>query len=139
VFIHDLIQYLAPGINLGTTSIGTGDALSVVASPGASTLVITRPDGSTATLHAPFPPYTDTASPGIYSARAQPGGSASVLVAVNSFPPSRSDSSAPPISRPRGGTSTATGRVSVPEDVSWVAGLLVLVLLGTEWWIGMRG
>lgn len=138
VFIHDLIQYLAPGITLGTTSIGTGDALPVFASPGTSALVVTQPDGSTDTIRAPFPPYTSTVSPGIYAARPLPGGTAPVLIAVNSFPPSRSDSRAPSISRPHGSTSAATGRVSVPEEVSWMAALLVLVLLGTEWWVGMR-
>ncbi len=138
LFVHALVQYLAPGITLGTTSIASGDALPVFPSPGAGTLLITRPDGTTDTLRAPFPPYTNTTVPGIYAARPQPGGTSAVLVAVNSFPPARSDSPAPSISRPVGGTSASSGRVTVPADVSWIAGLLVLFLLGAEWWVGMR-
>jgi hypothetical protein len=138
VFMHDLVQYLAPSIALGRTSIGTGNPLPIVPSPGTSALVVTRPDGSTRTLHAPFPPYTDTGVPGIYAIRPEPGGSTSLLVAVNTFPPAQSDVNAPSLSRPRASTSPSGGRVSVPADISWVAGLLALFLLGTEWWVGMR-
>lgn len=138
VYIHALIQYLAPGITLGTTSIQAGDVLPVFASPGTSTLQITRPDGTSISLHAPFHPYADTLTPGIYRAESKPAGLGPVLIAVNSFPPNRPDVSGPALSLSRGTAASSAHAITVPADISWAAGLLILVLLGTEWWLAMR-
>jgi hypothetical protein len=138
LFMHDIVQYLAPGITLGSTTVQLGAPVAIGASPGAGTLVVTRPDGRTDSLHAPFAPFTDTLLPGVYSVRSQPPGAAPLLFAVNSFPPDRTDASAPNLSRSGAGSSAAVSHVVVPVDVAWAAGLLVLALLGLEWWIGMR-
>lgn len=139
LFIHDVVNYLAPGVSAGAVSVQPGDAVPLSASGGARGLKVTRPDGVQDSLAPPFPPFTDTSLPGIYTVTTRSAGGAPVQFAVNSFPPMRSDSPAPSSSRSGGTGGAAVNRVEVPVDMSWVAGLLVLVLLGAEWWIGMRG
>jgi hypothetical protein len=138
VFIHNLIEYLAPGTTLGTTDVRTGDPLPVLPSPSTRSLLVTRPDGSTDSIVAPFAPYTNTGESGIYSVQSRPHGVAPVLFSASPFPGNRSDAPAPPRSQIGVTSSARSARVSVPVDVSWMAALAVLALLCAEWWIGTR-
>jgi hypothetical protein len=138
VFIHNLMQFLAPNITVGKATIGTGEVLPLFPSPGTRSLQITRPDGATDTVGPPFPPYADTSAPGVYTVRSEPPGVAPAPFAVNAFPPDGTDASVPQVTQTGTEQASSAGRVTVPVDVSWVAGLLVLTLLAAEWWLGMR-
>lgn len=137
VFIHNLMEYLAPGTGVSRLSVPVGTPERISPSPSTQTLMVTRPDGVVRRLLPPFAPYTDTREPGVYSVATTPSGLAPVLFAVNAFPPGQRDLPAP--SQSRRGTSAGTaGTVSVPLDLGWAAALVVLALLVVEWWIGMR-
>jgi hypothetical protein len=137
VFIHNLMEYLAPGTGVSRLSVPVGTPERISPSPSTQTLLVTRPDGVVRRLLPPFAPYTDTREPGVYSVATTPSGLAPVLFAVNAFPPGERDVPAPSQSR-RGTSGGTAGTVSVPLDLGWAAALVVLALLGVEWWIGMR-
>jgi VWA domain-containing protein/aerotolerance regulator-like protein len=139
LFIHDVLHYLAPGISVGSSSIVAGDAVPLSASAGAGNLTVTRPDGRVDSVAASAPAFADTSLPGIYTIRPSSGGAKPVRFAVNALPPDPSDTPAPATSRSGGTSGTTVSHVTVPVDVSWIVGLLALALLGTEWWVGMRG
>ncbi|MDQ2742412.1 MAG: hypothetical protein M3Z66_08975, partial [Chloroflexota bacterium] len=140
------LQYLAPGLTLGQTTITTGQAVTFFPRPGTRLLEVVRPDGGVEQLKSPFPPFTDTSRPGLYSvqeAGAPAGGVASArrqtAFAVNFFP-------ARPA--PAGGPATVhAGQVqpgktliaSIPISIIWPFEVAALILLAVEWWISFRG
>jgi hypothetical protein len=148
IMLQNLLHYLAPGLTLGQTTVAAGQSVSFFPPPGTRLLKVARPDGVTVPLRPPFPPFTDTARPGLYTVKAVESASGgypaaaaglSAPFAVNFFP-------ARPA--PAGGPATLhTGQVevgktltaSVQINVLWVFELIALVILVGEWWISFRG
>ncbi len=143
IMLQNLLQYLAPGLTLGQTTITTGQAVTFFPRPGTRALEVVRPGGGVDQLRPPFPPFTDTSRPGLYTVQEAGAGTATAgrqaAFAVNFFP-------ARPA--PAGGPATLhAGQVqpgktliaSVPISVIWPFEVAALILLAIEWWISFRG
>ncbi len=148
VVLQNLMPYLAPGLTLGQSNVSTGGTVTFFPPPGTREIEVTRPDGATTRVGPPFPPFTTTARPGLYGARAvkqtlkgQPSaaGGLSTSFAVNFFPARPAPAAGPSTLHighaGAGGTLTA----SIPISVVWVFLLLALLFLAAEWWIAFRG
>ena len=148
IVLQNLLHYLTPGLTLGQTNVTTGQSVSFFPPPGTRLLEVTRPDGSIAQLKPPFPPFTDTSRPGLYTVQAVKAtlkgqtaatGGLSASFAVNFFP-ARPAPAPGPVTIHVGHTQTGqTLTASVPVSVIWVFELLALLILATEWWIAFRG
>jgi hypothetical protein len=148
VVLQNLMPYLAPGLTLGQTNLSTGGTVTFFPPPGTREIEVTRPDGGTARIGPPFPPFTNTARPGLYRARAlkgtlkgqqSPTGALSTSFAVNFFP-ARPASAAGPTTLHLGHAGHgSTLTASIPISVVWFFVLLALLFLAAEWWIAFRG
>jgi hypothetical protein len=136
--MQNLVHYLVPGLSLDRQAINAGDQVHLSPSPGARTLQITRPDGTAVTLRPPFPPFADTAQPGIYQVRESWKRVSSTAFAVNFFPSRPAPASGPAVQRlgVTGGGSVQT--VPIFTGFGWVFWLLTMGLLTTEWWVAFR-
>lgn len=76
IMLQNLLQYLAPGLTLGQTTITTGQAVTFFPRPGTRALEVVRPDGGVDQLKPPFPPFTDTSRPGLYTVQEAGAGTA---------------------------------------------------------------
>ena len=155
IMLQNLLHYLAPGLTLGQNDVTTGQAVTFFPPPGTRELEVVRPDGVAEHLRPPFPPFTDTLQPGLYTVKAVVGDhrlvgalaparrsvlhTPSASFAANFFP-----------ARPAPASGSATlhlGHVqagktltaSVPIGVAWAFELLALAILAVEWWIAFRG
>jgi Ca-activated chloride channel homolog len=146
IMLHNLLQYLAPGLTLGQTTITTGHSVRFFPPPGTRILDVFRSDGQVDQLRPPFPPYTETSRPGLYTVKAVAGRSAGTgassrqaAFAVNFFPARPAPAVGP--------ATVHTGRVqvgktltaSVPISVIGVFEVAALLVLAVEWWIAYRG
>ncbi len=146
IVLQNVLQYLAPGLTLGQTTVTTGAAVTLFPPPGTRLLNVRSPDGRVEQLKPPFPAFTDTTRPGLYTVNAVgprfTGAAAAgrkAVFAVNFFP-------ARPA--PAGGAATLhVGHVeagktltsSVPTSIIGLFVVLALLLLSAEWWIAFRG
>lgn len=139
IVLQNLLHYLAPGLTLGAADVNAGRPVSFFPAPGTTELEIVRPSGASSRLRPPFPPFTDTGTPGLYTGR-ESGGTrpATATFAVNFFPSRPGSVPGPAVlafDHAQAGSSRAT---SVPVSVAWAFGLLALGLLGLEWWMAFR-
>jgi hypothetical protein len=159
VAVRNLLTYLTPDLSIGSSSLIAGQSVQLYPAPGTQEIRILRPDGHTdrlvpvsgfltgaGTNAIAFPPFSDTGEPGVYVVREiEAGRQITVPFAVNAFGARTRTATAtgPDVLRfraPSGGA--GTGKSSAPEkatdSLAWAACLLVLALLGAEWWYGLR-
>ena len=148
IMLQNLLHYLAPGLTLGQTTVTTGQAVTFFPPPGTRTLAVTRPDRSVVSLRPPFPPFTDTSRPGLYTVRAVTQGTGAPPITAGTQPQSFAVNFFPARPAPASGPSTVhlghaqTGKpliASVPISIAWTFILVALVILGLEWWVALRG
>jgi hypothetical protein len=144
IMLQNLLHYLAPGLTLGATNVTTGQAVAFFPPPGTRELKVVRSDGVAHYLRTPFPPFTATSRPGLYTVQAvaAPGSAAggeAASFAVNFFPARPAPASGPAILHLGHVQAGKTLTASVPVSVSWIFVLLALAILGAEWWIAFRG
>jgi Ca-activated chloride channel homolog len=137
VLIRNLVQYLVPGIDVGVTSASAGQIITLSPEPGVRAVEITSPTGATKHIVAPFPPFTGTTAPGVYTVR-EAGRKGEVRFAVN-FAPARPAPATGPARIVVGGTQGGGSRsVNVPVELGWIVVLACLSLLTAEWWLAFR-
>ncbi|MBV9282123.1 MAG: VWA domain-containing protein [Chloroflexi bacterium] len=162
IMLQNLLRYLAPGLTLGQTNVTTGQAVTFFPPPGTRRLEVVKPGGAAVFLRPPFPPFTDTAQPGLYQVKAlaagyplgaagptagspTAAGSAQAEFAVNFFParPAPAPGAATVhLGRVQVGTRGSAEQVptaSLPIDIDWAFLLLGLGILALEWWVSFRG
>lgn len=137
VVLQNLVHYLASGLTTGASNLDTGRPLVFQAPPGARSIDITRPDGVRVSLRPPFPPFTDTSRPGLYSLR-EIGTNRSAVFAVNFFPARPASAAGSGILHlgAAGSRTKSTGLAHV--SLAWIFGLLGLGALSVEWWYAFR-
>jgi hypothetical protein len=142
--LQNVLHYLAPGLTLGATDVTTGQSVSFVPPPGTRELKVVRPDGVTQTLRPPFPPFTDTSRPGVYTVERVAAGSNAATTTGDSFAANFFPSRPAPAGGP---TTLHLGRARASKsvttffsvNVAWMFCLAALALLGAEWWVAFRG
>jgi Ca-activated chloride channel family protein len=142
IMVENLLHYLAPGLTLGQNDVTTGQSVTFFPPPGTRALKISRPGGGSDTLKPPFPPFTSTVRPGLYSVTAQTvrGNTARAAFAVNFFPSRPAPAAGPTtlhLGHAQQGNKTLTA--SVPVSVAALFAAVALGLLAVEWWIAFRG
>ena len=144
--LQNLLQYLSPGLTLGQTTITTGQVVVFFPRPGTRALDVIRPDGGVEQLKPPFPPFTDTSRPGLYTLReagiaagggATPGRQAAF--AVNFFPARPAPARGPATVHAGHVQAGKTLIASIPVSIIWPFEVAALILLAMEWWISFRG
>ena len=139
ILMQNLLHYLAPGLGLGTTDVAAGQSVQFFPPPGTHQIDIARPNGETDHMGSPFPPFTGTTQPGLYTATAIGGSMPSASTfAVNFFPARPAPAggrSRVVLGQPHAGS---TRTVGVPVSVAWAFALAVLALLSAEWWFAFR-
>jgi Ca-activated chloride channel family protein len=139
IFIQNLLQYLTPGLVLGSPNVTAGQALTLLPRPGTRAVEIVRSDGIIDHLQPPFPPFTDTTRPGLYTLRTVGGARQTTMTfAVNFFPARATPATGPEVLWFGHAHSGSMRAVTVPITIAWVFGLLALALLTTEWWFAFR-
>jgi len=139
IAVQNLIRYLTPGPLLGATELTTGQHVAFFpGKDGVQEVDVRRPDSGIDRVRAPFPPFADTAEPGVYTA-SEVGGSGRTSSFVVNFLPSRpAPVTGPRVLRfgePAGGGSRAVG---VPVSIAWPFGLMAVLILTVEWWFAFR-
>ncbi|HEV3312079.1 MAG TPA: hypothetical protein VG815_16335, partial [Chloroflexota bacterium] len=137
VLIQNLVHFLVPGVGVSSSSISAGDQISLSPEPGIQQIDITLPSGRVQRIGSPFPPFTNTSVPGVYTVRE--AGRSLVIRFVANLTPSRPSPAAGPadlvLGKGSGGTSKA---VSSPNEVGWIVAILCLGLLSAEWWLAFK-
>lgn len=70
ILVQNLLDYLLPG-GFENQVFAPAQPVSLIAEPDAKWGEVTGPDGRTTRLTPPFPPFTATAQPGVYTVRQQ--------------------------------------------------------------------
>ncbi len=70
ILVQNLLSFLLPG-GFENQVLPPGQPVALAAEPTARSLDVTSPDGHTTRFSPPFPPYTDTLQPGVYTVRQQ--------------------------------------------------------------------
>jgi Ca-activated chloride channel family protein len=139
ILVQNLLDYLLPG-GFENQVFTPGQAVALIAEPDARYADVTGPDGRSTRLNAPFPPFSATDLPGVYTVRQtlQHGTRLSRFVVQIQDPSiSRIGPGAAPLvqeaDRPRGALPRGT-----LEIWPWLiaAGLVVLAV---EWLVWLRG
>jgi VWA domain-containing protein/aerotolerance regulator-like protein len=139
ILVQNLLDYLLPG-GFENQVFTPGQAVTLIAEPDARYADVAGPDGRSSRLNAPFPPFTATDLPGVYTVRQQlqHGTRLSRFVVQIQDPSiSRIGPGAAPLvqeaDRPRGALPRGT-----LEIWPWLiaAGLVVLAV---EWLVYLRG
>jgi hypothetical protein len=146
IMLQNLLHYLAPGLALGHTTVTTGQAVTFFPPPRTRVLDVVRPNGSVKQLKPPFPPFTDTSQPGLYTVKAVGTPSAGAAAAgrqaafaVNFFPARPAPAAGPATVHAGHVQAGKTLIASVPISVISVFEVVALLLLAVEWWIAFRG
>jgi hypothetical protein len=148
VVLQNLLPYLTPGLTLGQNNLTTGGTVTFFPPPGTHEIDVTRPSGTLTRIGPPFPPFTETTRPGLYTVRAvksslkgQPTatGGLSTAFAVNFFPSRPAPAAGPSTLSLGHAQHGATLTASIPVSVVWLFELLALIILATEWWAAFRG
>lgn len=137
VVLQNLVHYLAPGLTTGASNLDTGRPVVFQAPAGTRSIAVTRPDGVRVMLSPPFPPFTDTSRPGLYSLH-ETGTNMSALFAVNFFPARPASAPGPAVLHLGGAGSRAASTARAHVSLAWLFGLLGLGVLSVEWWYAFR-
>jgi Ca-activated chloride channel homolog len=139
VAVQNLLNYLTPGLTLGTSALSVGQHLSLFSSGATAGIDVTRPDGKVDRLRPPLAPFTDTQLPGVYRVQSRGSStSASSRFAVNFFHPSAPHASGPAVLILGRHQSALSRSVNIPQDLGWAFGAMALCLLSFEWWLSYR-
>jgi hypothetical protein len=143
VVIQNLVRYLSPGLSLGISNLTAGQAIKLSPPAGARDIVVTLPDGSVDMVLPPFPPFTHTLLPGIYTVHEGSGSAGNRYGSTASFSvnfyPSRPAPAAGPAVQQIGRQGAQSMRaVPVLTNVDWVFWLLAMLILTGEWWFAFR-
>jgi hypothetical protein len=139
ILVQNLLDYLLPG-GFENQVFTPGSNVTLIAEPDARYADVTGPDGHTTRLDPPFPPFTATDEPGIYTVRQQLPSTVRVsrfVVQLQNPTLSRISPGAAPLiqegDRPQGVLPRGT-----LEIWPWlVAGALVLLV--AEWFVYLAG
>lgn len=139
ILLQNLVAYLLPG-GFENQVYRPGAAVQLSTDPGARSVTVTRPDGSSATFSPPLPPYSDTFRAGVYTvAERLPAGvrTSRFVVELQTPSESRIQPGAAPVlqdpEKPRGPLPRGTLEL-------WpYAAAAALLLLGLEWLVFLRG
>jgi Ca-activated chloride channel family protein len=139
ILMQNLLDYLLPG-GFENQVFAPGQAVGLIAEPDARWADVTGPDGHATRLTPPFPPFTATDRPGVYTVRQQlPTGSrlSRFVVQLQDQAISRIAPGAAPLiqeaDRPRGVLPRGT-----LEIWPWLAAAALLALVA-EWFVYLRG
>jgi hypothetical protein len=152
VLMANLLDWLTPGLNLDAANYQPGAVVHVGIAPGAGHATVQTPSGQQEALLAQgvptaagTVPFADTEQPGLYQVSEQIGRStvrANFSVNSGVAPPAAegsADSPQPGASGARGAPAgSATRRGQIPVELTSGVALLVLALLGAEWYVAMR-
>jgi len=141
ILVQNLLAYLLPG-GFENQVYPTGRAVTLVTEPDAKSLEVQTPSGRVVKLAPPFPaaPFTDTATPGIYTVRQQLAAGDRVSRFVVQFEDpdlSRIAPGSAPFVDVVANTNGAPPRGTL-ELWPWFAALALLVL-AAEWLVFHRG
>src|SRR5262249_34687873 len=137
--VKNLLDYLLPG-GFENQVFAPGDAVTLIAEPGARYADVTAPDGRAARLMPPFPPFTATDVPGVYTVRQQLASGTRLsrfVVQLQDQSMARIAPGAAPLIQ-----ATDQPRGPVPRGTLEIWPWLVvggLVLLVAEWFVYLRG
>jgi Ca-activated chloride channel family protein len=137
ILIQNLVQYLVPSVGVSATAITAGDAVSLTPEPGVKQLDVTSPTGVTTTVKRPFPPFTSTATAGVYTVREQ-GRRFMTRFVVNLLPARPARAIGPRVLNLGSAGGGGGHRTTTPNELGWIAALFCLGVLGTEWWLAFR-
>jgi len=139
ILVQNLLDYLLPG-GFENQVFAPGQSVGLIAEPDAKWADVTGPDGHTTRLTPPFPPFTATDRPGVYTVRQQLTSSTRLsrfVVQLQDQAISRIAPGAAPLiqeaDRPRGVLPRGT-----LEIWPWLAAA-ALVALVAEWFVYLRG
>jgi Ca-activated chloride channel homolog len=139
ILMNNLLDYLLPG-GFENQVFAPGQAVTLIAEPGAKTADVTGPDGQTTHLTAPFPPFAATDVPGVYTVRQQlANGSRLSRFVVQLQDPSLSRIS--PGAAPLIQAAAQPGGVlprGTLEIWPWLVAAALVLLVG-EWFVFLRG
>jgi Ca-activated chloride channel homolog len=139
ILMNNLLDYLLPG-GFENQVFAPGQSVTLIAEPGAHSADVTGPDGQTTHLTAPFPAFTATDVPGVYTVRQQlQSGSRLSRFVVQLRDPSLSRISpgAAPLIQAGDRPSGVLPRGTL-EIWPWLAAA-ALVALVAEWFVFLRG
>ncbi|GAC1631186.1 MAG: BatA and WFA domain-containing protein [Chloroflexota bacterium] len=139
IVIHNMLEYLAPRLALGTQNLEAGQPLSLFAGPSVRDIDVSKPNGVTKHLMPPYGSFADTVTPGFYSVQERGDEQRhSAVFAVNVF-----EVHGTPVEGAHFrsfGVSYAGKSAGVPTHISlsWALALISLCLLSAEWWFAWR-
>jgi Ca-activated chloride channel homolog len=139
ILIQNLLSYLLPG-GFENQAFAPGSAVALAAEPQASEIDVTTPAGSVDRLKPPLAPFTNTATPGVYTVRqVVPGGDRISRFVVQFQDPALSriapGAAAIPFEEERSAAGPAPR--GVLELWPWLAGAALLLLVA-EWFVYLR-
>jgi Ca-activated chloride channel family protein len=139
ILVQNLLDYLLPG-GFENQVYAPGRAVGLIAEPDARWADVSGPDGHTTRLLPPYPPFTATDQPGVYTVRQQLASG----VRLSRFVVQLQD---PTISRIVPGAAPLIQDVERPRGVlprgtleiwPWLVGAALVVLVA-EWFVYLRG
>lgn len=139
--LHNLLQYLTPGLTIGESTVLTGASVHLAPPPGTRAVRVSGPNGLSVQLTPPFPPFTHTQHPGFYTVQALggSGGHHQAVFAVNFFPSRPAPALGPAILHLGQAQPHRSLYTSAPVSVDRGFMALALGLLTLEWWVALRG
>lgn len=139
IFMHNLLEYLAPHLAVNTPSVRAGQPIEIVAGPTIQQLDVTMPNGHVKRVTTPHATFSDTSIPGFYvvhEAANQQGHS--VIFASNLFNAHGARSGGPSIVTFDASRAGNHQGIHTNSSFAWVVALVALGLLSVEWWLSWR-
>jgi hypothetical protein len=139
ILINNLTSYLLPG-GFENQAYAPGTAVTIAPEPDAKWLEVTTPEGRKVRMNAPYGPFTDSATPGVYTVTQQiPGGNrvSRFVVQLQDPQASRIAPGAAPVTQEAEKPSRPLPR-GILEIWPWLVAL-ALGLLAVEWLVYLRG
>jgi hypothetical protein len=146
ILMLNMVNYLEPPGQVDTRDLRPGDLVTIAPLVQTDTIVVRRPDGSTATFKSTGAPlqFDQTALPGIYTATQKAGEDvvSQELFAVNPSDERESDVRPRPLTlssgQPLGGMQAAALVWVQREFWTWLIPPVLLLLLFEWWWFHRR-
>lgn len=139
IFMHNLLEYLAPHLAVNTLSVRAGQAIGIVAGPTIQQLDVTMPNGHVKRVTAPHATFSDTSTPGFYVVHEtadQQGHS--VTFASNQFNAHGIRSGGPSIVTFGASQAGKHQGIHTNSSLAWMVALVALGLLSVEWWLSWK-
>jgi Ca-activated chloride channel homolog len=139
ILMNNLLNYLLPG-GFENQVFAPGQSVTLIAEPGARWADVTAPNGQTTRLTPPFPPFTTTDVPGVYTVRQQLASASRLsrfVVQLRDPSLSRISPGAAPLIQAADRAAGVLPRGTL-EIWPWLAAA-ALVALVAEWFVFLRG